>query len=73
MIKSYTEEEALQLIEDNENITIVYDNTKLANNAFTLHRKYNGLLEFREGRQVAEHTKRWFDNCNCEIKTFWKK
>lgn len=73
MIKSYTEEEALQLIEDNENVTIVYDNTKLANNAFTLHRKYNGTLEFREGRQVAEQTKRWIDICNCEIKTFWKK
>ena len=73
MIKSYTEEEALQLIEDNENITIVYDNTELANNAFTLHRRYNGMLEFREGRQVAEQTKKWIDICNCEIKTFWKK
>ena len=41
MIKSYTEEEALQLIEDNENITIVYDNTEFANKAFTLHRRYN--------------------------------
>ena len=73
MIKSYTEEEVLQLIEDNENVTIVYDNTELANNSFTLHRRYSGMLEFREGRQVAEQSKKWLDICNCEIKTLWKK
>ncbi len=73
MIKSYTETEALQLIEDNENITIEYDGTELANNAFTLHRRYDGRLYFREGRRVAEHTKKWLDVCGCEIKIVCKK
>lgn len=73
MIKSYTEKEVLQIIEENENVIIEYDGTELANNAFTPCTRHDGKIEFREGRRVAEHTKRWLDICGCELKIVWKK